>query len=246
MLFSSKTAFSGLVLLAALVFLGGCESTQQKLRKEGLGLYNQAQYQGALDKFYQALVYSNQGDALDNYYAGMSAYQLGKYEQAALHFKNAWNADPSMAEVKQAMTETLIRQGKANEAMDFLERDAEYTAKVNDPRVWKTVDKRRYVWETEEQMYLGKGGDRLRIARIYERLGDFDNAKVYYEQAREMSSPRDTKVLMAIALFNEHIGDKKGAGELLKEVYRLEPQTPGLVDALTRNGVLISDLPPAK
>jgi len=234
----SKTLCLAVVLSG--LFLTGCLSPQIKLQNEGVELYTAKNYPQALEKFQAALKY-NQFDASNDNYAGSSHLELGQFEQAEYHLRTAWQVDPGIPEVKTALTETLLRQGKPNLALDFLERDAEYTNKVQDPRDQKRIDKRRYVWDTEERMYLGKAGDRLRIAQTYEKLGNFDNARVYFEQARSMA-PRAVRVTMAYALFFERIGDKPSAVELLKEVYRMDPATPGLVPAMTRNGVMISDL----
>jgi tetratricopeptide (TPR) repeat protein len=120
--------------------------------------------------------------------------------------------------------------------------------KVADPRWKKTNWNRRYQNQVEERMYLGKVDDRVRIARAYEKLGDYDNAFLYYNKALE-KSPNDATTLMAIATLSEKAGNKAQAREYLARAYKADPATPGLVQAMTRNGLAISDViapPPAQ
>ena len=62
----------------------------------------------------------------------------------------------------------------------------------------KPKSKSAYTKGVEERLYLGKVNDRIRIARTYERLGDYDNAMLYYKKALELS-PQNATVLMSIA-----------------------------------------------
>jgi len=229
-----------LLSLAAVAFLGGltgCESPAAKLRTEGLGLYDKGSYEPALQKFDAALQY-DQFDARSNYYAGAIQSKLGKYEQAEYHLKLAWQADPGRPEVKEALAETLVREGKEDAALDFLERDAALTAQVVDPRPLK-AGKMLYTKQVEERMYLGKAGDRLRVAQIYEKIGDMENAKVNYRKALDMA-PNDPVFLLAAGRFYAKTGDRATAGAALRKAYSIDPTTPGLVDAMTHAGVAIS------
>lgn len=231
--FKTGLLLAGLTLTLALVT--GCQSEQIKARKAGIALYNQQNYPAAQEKFDKALSY-NQSSAEDNYYAGMSHLEQGHLVQAEYHFKLAWQANPGMADLKQALTEVLVREGKVDEAIAYLERDAQLTAKVEDPRWQKGLSNRRYMSEVEEQMFLGRAGDRLRIARTYEKLHDYDNAKVYFEQAKAMA-PNAPKVRLAIGEFYGRIGNTAVARDEISAAYKLDPKTPGLAEAMAKYGV---------
>lgn len=226
-----------LPVLALSFSLAGCQTAQQKLTKQGIGQYNAGDFAGAQATFDQILQ-KDQFNAQANYYAGMSAFRQDKLETAAYHFKLAWQADPSMGEVKDALTETLIRQGKKDEALDFLDRDAALTAKIRDPRPMKIVQKRRYLWQTEENMYLHKADDRARVAQIYEKLNDFDNAALNYNAALELA-PRDPDLLTAAGSFYARIGQREKAADLFTKAYNIDDKTPGLAEAIAKYNMAV-------
>jgi tetratricopeptide (TPR) repeat protein len=231
---SSLTALAcGLTLT-----LAGCQSPQARLQQQGLAEYQSGAYGQALATFNQALD-QKPFDAQNNYYAGNAALKLGKLETAAYHYKLAWQADPGLADVKDALTTTYLRMGKPDQALDFLERDAELTAKVKDPRNLKKINNRRYTAQTEEAMFLNRARDRARIAETYEKLGDLDNARVYYEQAVKMG-PKDPAVLIPAASFYARIGKKQRASDLFEQVYKVDPHAEGLAAAMEQAGMKVT------
>ncbi|MGC8625096.1 MAG: tetratricopeptide repeat protein [Phycisphaerae bacterium] len=210
---STRWSPMALLLLAlASLLLAGCESSAMRLRNQGLSLYHQGKYQPALQKFNDALKY-NPSDPRANYYAGASDYMLARYQEAAFHYKIAWTVDPNFGHVKSALAEALIRAGRPNEAMNFLERDAELTGRVN---------------------------GRLRVARFYKRIGDLDDARVNFVKAAAMA-PSNPEVLMQVAQFYDSIGEKSKARTLYIRIYRLDPVMPGLVESMQHDGVTIAE-----
>ncbi len=201
-----------LLLGMASLLLAGCESSAMRLRNQGLSLYHQGKYQSALQKFNAALQ-SNPSDPRANYYAGASDYMLARYQEAAFHYKTAWTVDPNFGHVKSALAEALIRAGRPNEAMNFLERDAELTGRVN---------------------------GRLRVARFYKRIGDLDDARVNFVKAAAMA-PTNPEVLMQVAQFYDSIGEKGKARALYIRIYQLDPAMPGLVESMQHDGVTIAE-----
>ncbi len=206
----SRTAL--MVLATSAMLLAGCESSAMRLRNQGLSLYHQGEYKSALAKFNDALKY-NPSDPRANYYAGASDYMLARYQEAAFHYKTAWTVDPNFGHVKSALAEALIRAGRPNEAMNFLERDAELTGRVN---------------------------GRLRVARFYKRIGDLDDARVNFKKAAAMA-PSNPEVLMQVAEFYDSVGQKQDARKLYIRIYQLDPVMPQLVEKMQHDGVTISE-----
>jgi tetratricopeptide (TPR) repeat protein len=236
--------FFGFILMAftaaAAMMLGGCESALQKNRDLGVKLYDANQFDQSLATLNKALSY-NQFDAVSNTYAGLIHYRAGDYEQASYYFKVALESDPSSEQAKDGLTETLIRLGKPDLALDALERAAAAAEKVDDPRWKRSNPKRPYTSQIQENLYVDKVDDRLRIARTYEKLGDYDNAVLYYKKALQMT-PRNSQAMLGLANLYEKLGNKKENREYLIQAYNVDPATPGLTQAMTRNGVMISDV----
>lgn len=211
--------------------VGGCETQQAKLRREGVAEYNQGQYDQALKTFEQGLTH-DQFKAIDHYYAGVAAMKLDRYVTAEYHLKLAWQADPSLADAKDALTECLLREGNEDEAVNFPERDAAITAKAKPP----TGNGNIYVQAREQAIYDGKGKDRLRVAKAYEKIGDLDNARLNYAKAIEVA-PEDAEVHAAAGFFYERVGKKGEAAKEYTRTYELNPAYPGVVAALARCGL---------
>ena len=201
---------------------GGGASPLEKYRKQGVALYKEQKYDESMAALWLVL-HQDQFDSVSNAYQGLIHFQRGELEQAEYHYRVALNSDPSNEIAKEGLTETLIKKGKPDEAMDALERAAKMAEGVEDPRWEKSNMKKPYTKQVEERLYLGKVKDRMRIAKAYQSLGDYDNALVYYKKALEMS-PENVMVLMAIAEMSEKAGNK-GAGEgNIMRAYRKDPK----------------------
>ena len=225
------------VLGAVVLLAGGCQSPAIRLTKEGVVQYKAGEYPNAYETFSKALTY-DQFNAESNYYAGMSAFQMGRYDTAGYHLRLAWQKDPSLGDVKDALTEILIREGKPDEALNFLDRDAELTAKTKDPRLAKTINKRPYKLQTEEGMYLRKADDRCRVGQVYEKLGDLDNAAVNYERALSMAS-NDPDILTTVGQFYARVNQREKAAKLFAKAYNIDPKTPGLAEAIQKANMVV-------
>ncbi len=243
MMFQKLTLHKSLSILCvmmALALLGGCMPNVQKFREKGISLYQQEQYDLSLAALDTALSY-DELDPASNTYAGLIHYRAGNYEQATYHFKTALQRDPSSEEAKAGLTSACIKRGKPDLALDYLERASEMALTVEDPRWRKNIANRRYMHQTDEKLFLGKVGDRLRIGSTYEKLGDYDNALVYYKKAEERE-PDNVNVLLSIISVYEKGGNKAGCREYLIKTYRVDPAAPGLAEKLTKHGVAISEI----
>jgi tetratricopeptide (TPR) repeat protein len=237
---SLKSTFTVLALAAILALLTGCETNLEKFRKEGVRLYNAQQFDESLATLNKAL-HEDQFDAVSNAYTGLIDLRSDHLQQAQYHFQLALDADPSSEEAKSGLTVTLVKQGKPDQALDALERAAKVAEGVEDPRNLKSNIKVPYTKEIEERLFLGKVHDRIRIAKAYESLGDYDNAFTYYKTALDLE-PDDANLLMSIALLAERAKNPERAREYLRLAYLKNPATPGLTEAMTRNNLPISDV----
>ena len=227
----------------ALALLSACASKLETYRKQGLALYKQEQLDQSLDAFNKALQ-EDQADPVSNAYVGLIDYRSGHLEQAEFHFRLALDLDPSSEEAKAGLTVTLIKLGKADKALDALERAAELAKQVQDPRWMKTNVKRPYTAQVEENLYTGKVNDCLRIARAYSSpdVGDYDNAFVWYEKALKEVGQEDPTILMSMADLAERAKNPAKTRELLARTYRADPATPGILPALNRNNIALSEI----
>jgi tetratricopeptide (TPR) repeat protein len=236
---SLKIVFAGVVAVGLSGLLTGCETTVERYRNEGVRLYKAQQYDESAAALKQALA-ANQSDAVSNAYTGLIELRADQLAQAEYHFRLALDIDPSSEEAKSGLASALIKQGKAGQALDALERAAKMAEGVQDPRGDKSNIKVPYTKQVEERLFLGQVKDRLRIAKIYESLGDYDNALVYYKKALDKRD--DTSTMMEIVAMAERAKNPALAREYLVMAYRKDPGTPGLVSAMTRNGLAISQV----
>jgi tetratricopeptide (TPR) repeat protein len=233
-----KSMVAGFAAVAMLSALTGCETKLEQFRKEGVKLYNAQQYDQSLATLKQALA-ENEADPVSNAYAGMIEYRADHLVTAEYHLRLALEGDPSSEEAKAGLTATLIKEGKPDAALDALERAAKLAEGVEDPRMLKANIKVPYTKQVEERLFLGKYNDRIRIAKVYESLGDYDNAFKYYQTALEYRDD-DPKLLMAIGTLAERAKNIEQAKTYYGKAYRIDPAQPGLVDAMTRVGLPIS------
>jgi tetratricopeptide (TPR) repeat protein len=236
---SLKTTVTGVLAAALLSLLTGCETTVEHYRNEGVRLYQAQQYDQSRTALNQALQ-ADKADSVSNTYAGLIALRTGQLAVAENHFRIAMDMDPSNVEAKDGLANTLIKAGKADQALDALERAAKMADDVADPRRDKSNIKVPSTKQVEERLFLGRYDDRVRIARIYESLGDFDNALKFYQKALEIRN--DTNTMMSIVALAERAKNQPLARQYLTMAYLKDPRTPGIVEAMTRNGLAISDV----
>ncbi len=236
---SLKMSVLAVAALALLSSLTGCETSLEHYRNEGVRLYKAQQYDESRAALEQALQ-KDQSDPVSNAYAGLIELRSDQLAQAEYHFKVTLDRDPSSEEAKSGLASTLIKEGKAGQALDVLERAAKLAEAVPDPRGDKSNIKVPYTKQVDERLFLGQVKDRLRIAKVYESLGDYDNALVQYKLA--LAKGNDTSTMMAIVAMAERAKNQPLAREYLAMAWNQDPRTPGLVEAMTRNGLAISSV----
>jgi tetratricopeptide (TPR) repeat protein len=232
-----------LTACTAVALLSGCATKLETYRKQGLALYERDQLEESREIFNKALA-EDQAAPVSNAYVGLIDYRAGRLEQAEFHFRLALDLDPSSEEAKSGLAVTLIKMGKPDQALDALERAAELARQVPDPSWRRTEVKRPYTYQIEENLFKGKTRDCLRIARAYSSpdIGDYDNAFVWYEKALKEAGQEDPTILMSMADLAERAKNPAKTREYLGRTYRADPATPGLLAALARNNIPISQI----
>src|SRR4051812_40405132 len=222
---------SVLPILSLALLLPACTSNNETLRKQGISEYQHGQFDQSLTTLNRSLSY-DQFDPQANAYVGLLQYRQGHYEQASYYFKTALQSDPSSQEALEGLISSYVQLGKPDQALDFLERHNEVADQVQDPRWEKSNVKRRYQKQTEESLFTGKVNARLRIARTYEKLGDYDNALLYYKEALKLD-PNSASANMYIATLYDKTGNKTAARDYLVRAYNIDPALPGLTELMT-------------
>jgi tetratricopeptide (TPR) repeat protein len=232
-----KTSVLAIAVVALLSSLTGCETTVERYRNEGVRLYNAQQYDQSRAALDQALQ-RDQSDPVSNAYAGLIELRNDQLKQAQYHFEMTLIRDPSSEEAKAGLASALIKAGKAGQGIDALERAAKLAEETPDPRGDKSNIKVPYTKQVEERLVLGQVKDRLRIAKVYESIGDYDNALVQYKLA--LAKRADTSTMMAVVAMADRANNKPLAREYLSMAWIKDPRTPGLVEAMTRHDLAIS------
>jgi tetratricopeptide (TPR) repeat protein len=256
-----KSIFAWTVALAgAFVALTGCTTDNEKYRNEGVKLYNEARaaedgkdaatanakYSEAMAAFEKSLgdekfLSDSSTDPVSNAYKAAIHFRAGQYELAAYHARVSLQFDPSNDEAKTVMVASYIKQDKPDQALDALERLSGLADRTKDPRAEKSIGNRPFAKEAELRLYFSPVKNRYEIGRVYESLGDLDNAALWYGRALERM-PDNTTVQLAMVKLYERAGNKPKLTEALRTAYAADPANPELLRIMTRNGLVISDV----
>jgi tetratricopeptide (TPR) repeat protein len=248
----------GAVLMAAVLGLGGCKTANQTFREEGELLFAQARaaedakndadadakYASALIAFDKSLA-DNSQDPVSNAFKAAIHYRASEFEVACYYAHVAMQFDPSNDLARTVMIRSRVKQGKPDLAIDALERRSGMADKINDPRPDISNIKRMDRKESEMRLFFSPVSNRYEIGRVYESLGDFDNAALWYRNALSLR-PEDVTVLMAVVKLNEKTRNDKGLRAAMQAAYAVDPANGELLEAMKRNGISISQISPPK
>jgi tetratricopeptide (TPR) repeat protein len=176
------------VLLAALGFaaLGGCQLISQGHNAEGVRMYQQAYYEGALQQFQRALDADPANP--DSYYnLGATHHQLAKlhkrdadYAQAESYYNQCIDKSPNHEECYRGLAVLLVDRGHADQAQQLL-------------TLWS-------------QRSPNLPGPRIELARLNEELGDKAAAQRELIEAVTID-PHNPRALTALGRLREQSGD---------------------------------------
>jgi tetratricopeptide (TPR) repeat protein len=206
----------GLFLAAAcgLSGLSGCQLMSYGHNSEGVKMYQNAYYEGALQQFQKAVdADPNNADA---YYNLASTYhQLGKLHhrdtdlsQAESNYHRCLDHDPNHEDCYRGLAVLLVDKGHPDQAKEMLE-----------------------LWS---QRAPGIPGPKIELARLAEELGDRQTAQARLIEAVHID-PQNARALAALGKLREESGD---TGQALAnyqrslQINRFQPQVAARAAAL--------------
>lgn len=210
---SALSLLAGTLLSAVLA--AGCGQTQSRVaNSDGVRLYQQSYYQGALQRFQQAL----QADPnnADSYYNVAATYhQMGKANQKqsdldqAEHFYNqCLDHNPNHRDCYRGLAVLLKDENRSEEAFRLMEGWVSRSPTVADAKI--------------------------ELARLYDEGGDLAQAKQNLVQAIS-NDPNNARALAALGKVQEQLGETDQAlADYQRSLWhdRFQPQLASRVSAL--------------
>ena len=197
--------------LAALTHLVGCHAPGTGQNIEGVRFFQQGQPQAAMSSFQQALVENpNNPEA---YYNLASAYHhLGKQNSDPAMLKQAENLynrcldlDPNDVACHRSLAVLLVDTDRAQSAFTLLERWANRSPQLADPRI--------------------------ELARLHEEFGEGDAAQRYLAEAIDID-PTNSRAWAAMARLREQSGQYAQALSNYQQSQYLNATQPGVAQRI--------------
>jgi len=179
---------------------------------DGTRMFEQAYYQGAQQKFLEAI----QSDPAnpDSYYNLARTYQqLGKlhnqpadYQQAESYYHQCLDRDPDRTECYRALAVLLTEQGRSTDAFKLMEGWAARNPASAEPKI--------------------------ELAHLYEEAGNRDAAKHQLIDA-VTAEPTNARALAALGKIREDSGETQQALANYQRSLQLNPNQPQLASRIT-------------
>lgn len=174
------------VALTAAALSSGCRFNAPVQNAQGVRLYQQGQYQAAIERFQKAIA-SNPENA-DGYYNLASTYhQLGKMsgrreelDQAERLYNQCLDYNGNHTSAYRALAVLLVEEGRSEEAFRLMEGWAMRSPMLADPKI--------------------------ELARMWQEFGDQENAKQQLLSALSLD-PYNARGLAALGNLHEQTGD---------------------------------------
>jgi tetratricopeptide (TPR) repeat protein len=203
----------------------GCQYASHGQNAEGVRLYQQAYYEGALQRFQQAIQTDPQN--ADGYYNLAATYhQLGKLHhkpadltQAESYYHQALDRNPNHTDCYRALAVLLVEQNRSKDAFRLMEGWAERNPSLAAPKI--------------------------ELARLFEEQGNKDAAKQSLIDAIAID-PNNAKALAALGKIREETGDAQQALANYQRslaLNRFQPQVAARVASLqgvTASGPIVT------
>jgi FimV-like protein len=215
--------------LAALLSLsGGCRVLSRGQNKEGVRLFQQGYYEGAIQRFEQAL--NNDPNNADAYYNLAATYhRLGNLEdeqpyldQAESYYDQALDRKSDHADAHRGLAVLLLERNRKGEAFDLMEDwvaryPTQAAARLELARLYHESGDRDAAKEHLVEV-LALEPDNARalaaLGRIREEMGEIDQALAYYERSL-VSNRFQPDVTARVAALKQHASPRASAGPKL-------------------------------
>jgi tetratricopeptide (TPR) repeat protein len=167
-----------------------CRMVSATQNAQGVQLFQQGNYQGALQKFQQA-IYTNPNDA-DGYYnlaatlqrLGGVQNQKSLLDQAESYYHQAIDHNPNHTQAYRGLAVLLKEQSRSEDAFKLLEGWAERSPLNPEAKI--------------------------ELARLFDETGDKKAAKAHLLEALERD-PYNARALAALGKIHEELGDREQA-----------------------------------
>ena len=172
---------------------------------QGVRLFQQGQYQPALQEFQKALS-SDPKNADACYNMAATTHRMGAQKsdqkmlaQAETLYNQCLDLDPKHADCYRGLAVLLVETGRQDRAFNLLKN-------------WASADP--------------KSADaRIELARLYEEHGDFETAKVHLNQAI-LADQNSARAWAALGRLRERVGDYPQALANYQRSWSLNPRKP--------------------
>ena len=201
-------------LVAALMLLSGCQWAAQGQNAEGVRMFQQAYYQGALQRFQQA-IQSDPKNADGYYNLAATHHRLGTLQQQKADLMQAENYyhlcldnNPDHLDCHRGLAVLLNEQGRKAEAFRLLQGWAGRSPTLAAPHI--------------------------ELARLYEETGDREAAKQQLVEAVAVE-PSNARALAALGKLREESGNTMQAladYQRSLSINRFQPQVAARVQSL--------------
>ena len=192
----------------------GCRVMSQGYNSEGVRLYQQGQYQGAIDRFQRAL-YNDPSDADSYYNLAATHHRLGKLqnnqtelEQAESYYNQCLDHDPDHADCYRGLAVLLTEQNRSEEAFRLMQGWVNRQPSLAQPKI--------------------------ELARLYDEFGDRERAKEFLLEALAVDA-YNARALAALGKLYEELGNHTQALAVYQRSLwhnRLQPEVAARVAAL--------------
>lgn len=192
------TGICGLIGSAILLASTGCGNFAARgMNAEGVRLFQQSNYQGAMMQFQQA-IYSDPANADAYYNLAATYHKVGKQEnrkedldQAEAYYNQCLDRDPNHSDCYRALAVLLVEENRNDEAFRLLEGWVGRSpgcadARIELARIWEEFgDKRQARERLAEALHIDPNNSRALTAmgRIWEEMGEPDKALVDYQRS---------------------------------------------------------------
>lgn len=196
-----------LACLVALVAACGCSLASNSQNSDGVRMFDQAYYQGAQQKFLQAIQSDPKNP--DSYYNLARTYQqLGKLhnqpadlDQAEHYYNQCLDKDPNRTDCYRALAVLLTERGRTADAYRLMEGWTARNPHLAEPKI--------------------------ELARLYEESGNKDAAKHQLIEAVTVE-PTNARALAALGKLREDAGETQQAIANYQRSLQLNPNQPAL------------------